>query len=67
MRTNVTEGLAKIRPKILQKYLGPAVTVRDYQNFSGNSCLVVTVDPTFLGTNVRFLVRRTVFQFWIWT
>jgi hypothetical protein len=37
-----------------QKYIGPTVTVNVDKHSSGSNCHIVTVDPRFWGTNVRF-------------
>jgi hypothetical protein len=47
-----------------RKYIGPTVTVYVGKSSSGSNYHIVTVGPRFWGTNVRFLVGRTVRPLW---
>jgi hypothetical protein len=47
-----------------RKYIGPTVTVYVGKSSSESNCHIVTVGPRFWGTNVRFLVGRTVRPLW---
>jgi hypothetical protein len=51
-------------PKLDEKYMRQSVPLSVDKKSGGSNCHIVTVGPRFWGTNVRFLVGRTVRPLW---